>query len=411
MKRGRPLLLGERLDTMVQKYLKKVREGGGVVTARVAIAAARAIILTQDRSQLIELGGHIELTQAWAYSLLCRMKFVKRKATTAKSKFSNANFAEVKKEFLNDLAAIVELEEIPPQLVLNWDQTGIKLVPVSSHTMDRQGCNRVEVTGVTDKRLITALFCGSLTGDFLPVQVIYQEKTNRCHPKFRFPPDWNITHSPKHWSTEQTMIEYIHEIIIPYVKAQRELLGDKHPAAIIMDNFKGQVTASVNALLEENDIYACLLPPNTTDRLQPLDVSVNKPAKDFLRRKFEEWYTEQVIKQLDGQDPDTFDIDPIDLRSAVVKEKSAQWLVDLAHYLEENPHIIVNGFIKTGIAAALDGTIDMGEDLEIEASDDDDDDEFCSESDSEHSQRDENGSVSSNSEFSSDSETDSDLED
>ena len=62
MKRGRPLLLGGRLDTMVQKYLKEVREGGGVVTARVAIAAARAIIPTQDRSQLRELGGHIELT-------------------------------------------------------------------------------------------------------------------------------------------------------------------------------------------------------------------------------------------------------------------------------------------------------------------------------------------------------------
>ena len=50
MKRGRPLLLGERLDTMVQKYLKKVREGGGVVTARVAIAAARAIIHTHAGS-------------------------------------------------------------------------------------------------------------------------------------------------------------------------------------------------------------------------------------------------------------------------------------------------------------------------------------------------------------------------
>ena len=33
-KRGRPLLLGTNLDT---KYLLKVREGGGVVTARVAI--------------------------------------------------------------------------------------------------------------------------------------------------------------------------------------------------------------------------------------------------------------------------------------------------------------------------------------------------------------------------------------
>ena len=46
-KRGRPLLLGDCLDIMVQKYLKKVR-GGGVVTAHAAIAAACAIVLTQD---------------------------------------------------------------------------------------------------------------------------------------------------------------------------------------------------------------------------------------------------------------------------------------------------------------------------------------------------------------------------
>ncbi len=64
------------------------------------------------------------------------------------------------------------MEEIPPELILNWDQTSIKLVPVSSHTLERQGSVRVEVTGVNDKRLITAFFCGSLTGDFLPVQII-----------------------------------------------------------------------------------------------------------------------------------------------------------------------------------------------------------------------------------------------
>ena len=147
--------------------------------------------------------------------------------------------------------------------------------------------------------------------------------------------------------------------------ANREVTRVLKEMQTSLNKKRGVYTASVNALLEENDIYACLLPPNTTDRLQSLDVSVNKPAKDFLRRKFEEWYTEQVIKQLDGKDPDTFDIVPMDLRSAVVKEKSAQWLVDLAHYLEENPHIIVNGFIKTGIAAALDGTIDMGEDWKL----------------------------------------------
>ena len=39
-KRGRPPLLGEALDLKVQQYLRKVRDGGGTVTARIAVAAA-----------------------------------------------------------------------------------------------------------------------------------------------------------------------------------------------------------------------------------------------------------------------------------------------------------------------------------------------------------------------------------
>lgn len=79
------------------------------------------------------------------------------------------------------------------------------------------------------------------------------------------------------------------------------------------------------------------------------------------------------MKQLNGQDPDTFDIDPIDLRAAIVKERSSQWLVDLAQYMAENPQIIVNRFVKTGITAALHGTTDCDHedtDMELETSDD-----------------------------------------
>lgn len=291
------------------------------------------------------------------------MKFVKRRATTSKSKFTPENFAELKADFLDDLSSIVELEDIPPELVLNWDQTGVKLVPVSNHTMDRQGLRRIEVAGIKDKRLITAVFCGSLTGDFLPMQVVYKGKTERCHPKYTFPIDWSITHSPNHWSTEQTMLEYVADIIVPYVKRQRELLGEEKSAVVIMDNFTGQITAPVKALLEENNINVCLLPANTTDRLQPLDVSVNKPAKDFLRHKFEEWYTEQIMKQLDGQYLDTSTLVPIDVSSAVMKEVSAKWLADLEEYMANNPQIIVNGFEKTGITAALCGGHDTEENL------------------------------------------------
>ena len=105
------------------------------------------------------------------------------------------------------------MEEITPELVLNWDQTGIHLVPASAWTMDKMGSKRVEITGVNDKRQITAVFCGSAAGDFLPLQLVYKGKTQRCHPHFQFPLGWLVSHSPKHRSTEETMIEYIETIL------------------------------------------------------------------------------------------------------------------------------------------------------------------------------------------------------
>ncbi len=111
-KRGRPVLLGEVLDKKVQQYLHRVRDGGGVVSARIAMAAARGILMAYNRSRLAEFGGDVEINRQWAYSLLQRMSFVKRKATTAKSKYSTANFAQVKKQFLADVVTTVEMEEI-----------------------------------------------------------------------------------------------------------------------------------------------------------------------------------------------------------------------------------------------------------------------------------------------------------
>ena len=54
--------------------------------------------------------------------------------------------------FLDNVATTVEIEEIPPEMILNWDQTGIKLVPSTSWSMEQRGVKRVEVVGQNDKR-------------------------------------------------------------------------------------------------------------------------------------------------------------------------------------------------------------------------------------------------------------------
>ena len=198
----------------------------------------------------------------------------------------------------------------------------------------------------------------------------YAGKTSRCYPRYDFPPDWDITHSPKRWSNEATTIQYIQNIIIPYVNKTRETYEDDTPALIIMDNFKGQITSTVSNLLEENNIHVCLLPANTTDRLQPIDLTVNKPTKDFLKRCFGDWYAEQIQRQLEENDIESTALQPINLGLPMMKELGAKWMVEMAQYFADNPQIIVNGFIKAGIIGALGSHMDIQDEPENDSTND-----------------------------------------
>ena len=69
---------------------------------------------------------------------------------------------------------------------------------------------------------------------------------------------------------------------------------------------------------------------------------MNKLAKDFLEHKFEQWYANEVTKQLEGaEDLDSVDIQPVDMHSAAMKVLTAKWLVEMAVYVSDNPQIVV----------------------------------------------------------------------
>jgi hypothetical protein len=236
-KRGRPLLLSDKLDKEVQEYLIELRSKGCVVNTAIVMSCAEGIIKNFDSNLLQENGGHICFTKHWARHLLLRMEFVKRRIST-KSKVDVAEFECLKTKFLHDIKVVTITEEIPDCLVINWDQTGINYVPVSNWTMEKEGSRRVEVFGADDKQQVTALFACSMAGDFLPLQIIYQGKSTKCVPKATFPSSWNITHSANHWSNEQTMEEYVLKILLPYIAEKRVLLNMPYiPALVILIDF------------------------------------------------------------------------------------------------------------------------------------------------------------------------------
>ena len=65
-------------------------------------------------------------------------------------------------------------------------------------------------------------------------------------------------------------------------------LPTDHVAIVIFDRLEGQFSSNILSMLDSHHISLVFLPPNCTDCLQLLDVSVNKAAKDNLRKQVSE---------------------------------------------------------------------------------------------------------------------------
>jgi len=76
--------------------------------------------------------------------------YVKRKACS-KTKVDVEQFKEVKEAILLDVRNIVAMDEIPAELIVNFDQTALNYVPITPWTMEKQGAKRVEVVAKDDK--------------------------------------------------------------------------------------------------------------------------------------------------------------------------------------------------------------------------------------------------------------------
>lgn len=147
------------------------------------------------------------------------------------------------------------------------------------------------------------------------------------------------------------MVRYVEKIIVPFITRKRAELNleKSHPALAIFDCFRGQSTPTFYALLKKHNIVTVQVPPNCTDQLQPLDVSVNKPMKDEVKRNFQTWYANEVQTQLTKVPVHEV---KVDISAPVIKNKSIGWFMSAWNYITAHPDIIKNGFRKCGITEA-----------------------------------------------------------
>ena len=339
-------MVSDEIVTEIKAILHNLCVSGGAVTRKTVIAIGDGVLSSRCPEKLAKNGGSVTLTTKWARGILKSLDWVKRRGTTSKREMNPALYEELTFSWKRKIANVLFEHSI-------FDQTPLGFTAPNKATFTERGAHSVPIANVDDKRQITGTFCVNMPGEFLPIQLIYAGVTDRCHPKVKFPESFHITHSSNHWSNEPIVIEYLKKIIFPYLEKKRKdlNLADNAKALLIFDVFKGQTTSAMNELLRKNNIIVIHVPNNHTNLFQPLDISVNKSAKCYLAEKYQNWYAEKVLQQLNrgvvGHDVE------VDVWLSTIKTLHARWIIDMYRHLKDSKGLVLSGFRKAHISEAV----------------------------------------------------------
>ena len=277
--------------------------------------------------------------------------------TTSQPTVTRSIWLETWTQYLHDIVHAVVSHSIPDELIINADQMSSKYVPTANVTMAEKNSKRVARKGANDKRGITVMLRESLSGEILPMQLIYKGKTNRSLPSVKFPAGFALTYNKKHWGSEKETLNFIQDILCLYIKDVTERLGldVSQKSLLLWDAFKAQSTNSVIEKLDELNIECVMVPKNMTHLLQPLDLTTNGAMKKMGSRTFSEYFTNCITKELlkdPGKDVTTIDVD---LKLSTLKPKHKEVMCNVYNYLKsmKGKNIILSGWKAADITSAI----------------------------------------------------------
>jgi hypothetical protein len=208
----------------------------------------------------------------------------------------------------------------------------------------------VAVIGAEDKRQITACLASSLYGDLLPLQLIFTGTTTRCHPAATAASNAasiHITHSANHWSSLETMQDWVKQVLLPYAEScisTFKLRSDSH-IVLMLDVWSVHKGEPFRRFLRTHHprVHLVYIPANCTSKLQVADVTLQRPFKSSIRRNFDLWAANMLRQQMAAGAV-------VGLKEhfgmPVLKPLLLQWCVESWKELQQRKDIIAEGWYK-----------------------------------------------------------------
>uniref|UniRef100_A0A8C3IBY8 HTH CENPB-type domain-containing protein n=1 Tax=Chrysemys picta bellii TaxID=8478 RepID=A0A8C3IBY8_CHRPI len=233
-----------------------------------------------------------------------------------------------RKEYAFELSQIGNMGETPMtfDLLSNRTVTGVGEKTVL-----------IKTTG-HEKIYFTVVLSCLANGSKLPPVVIFKRKT--LPKNMKFPAGVIIRAHEKGWMDENGTIEWLEK-----VWNKRPGAFFKKPAMLVWDMFRAHKTDEVKNVAKNMKTTLAVIPGGLTSVLQPLDVCLNKPFKDRLRKMWSEWMCSGMAKLTKGGNLMKPEINLV-----------AQWIKDA--WVSIPSEMVEKSFRKCCISNALDGSED-----------------------------------------------------
>ena len=221
----------------------------------------------------------------WVRAFLCRHKelSIRKPEATSIGRMSAFNKHNVDM-FYSNVHEVLTKYKFQPNNIWNCDETGVTTVQTPEHVIAGKGERQVaSVTSAERGTLVTMCNAVNASGASIPPFYIFP----RVHFKEIFlrngAPGCVGTAQSTGWMVEVTFVEWFRHFV-KCVRPSKEV-----PALLILDNHETHMSIEFINLAAENGVVVITIPPHTSHKLQPLDISVYGPFKRLYNREIGSW--------------------------------------------------------------------------------------------------------------------------